>query len=38
MKIVVIGDLLYDHFLWAEHLPRMGETVTGFKTGFYQML
>ena len=35
MKIVVIGDLLYDHFLWAEHLPRMGETVTGFKTGFY---
>lgn len=35
MKIVVIGDLLYDHFIWAEHLPRMGETVTGYKTGFY---
>lgn len=35
MKIVVIGDLLYDHFIWAEHLPRLGETVTGYKTGFY---
>lgn len=35
MRITVIGDLLYDHFIWAERLPRLGETVTGFKTGFY---
>lgn len=35
MRITVIGDLLYDHFIWAERLPRLGESVIGFKTGFY---
>lgn len=35
MKITVIGDLLYDCFIWSERLPRMGETVTGYKSGFF---
>lgn len=34
-QIVILGDLLYDCFVWADHLPRMGETVTGFANGFY---
>ena len=35
MKITVLGDLLYDCFIWAPRLPRMGETVTGDRNGFY---
>ena len=35
MKIAVLGDLLYDCFIWADRLPRKGETVTGFKNGFF---
>ena len=35
VRVVVLGDLLYDCFVWADHLPRMGETVTGYANGFY---
>lgn len=35
MKITVIGDLLYDCFIWAERLPRKGETVSGYRSGFF---
>jgi len=35
-RIAVAGDLLYDCFAWADRLPRMGETVTGYQNGFYQ--
>lgn len=35
MRITVIGDLLYDCFIWADRLPREGETVTGYKSGFF---
>lgn len=35
IKIVVLGDLLYDCFAWADRLPREGETVTGFDNGFF---
>ncbi|MGI6162163.1 MAG: PfkB family carbohydrate kinase, partial [Christensenellales bacterium] len=35
VRIVVLGDLLYDCFIWAERLPRIGETVTGYANGFY---
>jgi len=34
-KIVILGDILYDCFIWADHLPRKGETVTGYANGFY---
>jgi len=36
LRIAVAGDLLYDCFAWADRLPRMGETVTGYQNGFYQ--
>ncbi len=35
MRITVIGDLLYDCFIWTDRLPRVGETVTGYKSGFF---
>lgn len=35
IRVAVFGDLLYDCFVWADRLPRVGETVTGFKNGFY---
>ncbi len=35
VRVVILGDLLYDCFVWADHLPRMGETVTGYANGFY---
>jgi ribokinase len=35
VRIVVLGDLLYDCFIWADRLPRVGETVTGYANGFY---
>ncbi len=34
-RIAVFGDLLYDCFIWADRLPRVGETVTGYRNGFY---
>lgn len=33
--IAVFGDLLYDCFIWADRLPRQGETVTGYASGFF---
>jgi len=36
LRIAIAGDLLYDCFAWADRLPRMGETVTGYRNGFYQ--
>ncbi len=35
VRVAVFGDLLYDCFVWADRLPRVGETVTGFKNGFF---
>ncbi len=34
-RIVVLGDVLYDCFVWADRLPKMGETVTGYNNGFF---
>lgn len=34
-RIVVLGDLIYDCFIWADRLPRMGETVSGYASGFF---
>ena len=34
-KVVILGDLLYDCFTWADRLPRKGETVMGYANGFY---
>jgi len=34
-RVCVFGDLLYDCFVWADRLPRVGETVTGFRNGFF---
>ncbi len=34
-RVAVFGDLLYDCFIWADRLPRVGETVTGYQNGFY---
>lgn len=33
--IAIFGDLLYDCFIWADRLPRDGETVTGTSSGFF---
>ena len=33
--IAVFGDLLYDCFIWSDRLPRVGETVTGYASGFF---
>ena len=35
IKIVILGDILYDCFVWAKRLPRKGETVMGYANGFY---
>ena len=35
IRAVILGDILYDCFIWADHLPRRGETVTGYANGFY---
>ncbi len=32
--IAIFGDLLYDCFIWADRLPRVGETVTGYASDF----
>ena len=34
-KIVILGDAIYDCFIWSDHLPQKGETVTGYANGFY---
>lgn len=34
-RIVVLGDMIYDCFIWADRLPRMGETVSGTASGFF---
>lgn len=33
--IAIFGDLLYDCFIWSNRLPRVGETVTGYASGFF---
>ena len=33
--VAVFGDLLYDCFIWSDRLPRVGETVTGYASGFF---
>lgn len=34
-KIVILGDILYDCFVWASRLPEKGETVMGYANGFF---
>lgn len=34
-RIVVLGDLLYDCFVYADRLPKIGETVSGYENGFF---
>jgi len=34
-RIVVFGDINYDCFVWAERLPRKGETIMGYANGFF---
>jgi len=33
--VAIFGDLLYDCFIWSDRLPRVGETVTGYASGFF---
>ncbi len=35
VKILVLGSLLYDCVTWGNNLPRKGETVTGYRNGFF---
>ena len=35
VKIAVLGSLIYDCVLWGPRLPRKGETITGFRSGFF---
>ncbi len=35
VKIAVLGSLIYDCVLWGPRLPRKGETVAGFRNGFF---
>ncbi len=35
VRVVILGDILYDCFVWADRLPRRGETITGYANGFY---
>jgi len=34
-KICVLGSLIYDCVIWADRLPKKGETVIGYKNGFF---
>jgi len=34
-KISVLGSLIYDCVIWADRLPTKGETVIGYKNGFF---
>jgi ribokinase len=34
-RIIVLGDILYDCFVWADRLPRTGESVIGYDNGFF---
>ena len=34
-KICVLGSLIYDCVIWVDRLPRKGETVVGYKNGFF---
>lgn len=35
VRIVVLGSILYDCVVWADRLPKRGETVIGYKSGFF---
>jgi ribokinase len=35
VKILVLGSLLYDCVTWGDKLPRKGETVIGYRNGFF---
>ncbi len=35
VRIVVLGSILYDCVVWADRLPKKGETVVGYKNGFF---
>lgn len=35
VKILVLGSLLYDCVTWGDYLPRKGETVIGYRNGFF---
>jgi len=35
VRIVVLGSIIYDCAVWADRLPKKGETVIGYKNGFF---
>jgi ribokinase len=35
VRIVVLGSMIYDCVVWADRLPKKGETVVGNKNGFF---
>jgi ribokinase len=35
VKILVLGSLLFDCVTWGERLPKKGETVIGYRNGFF---
>jgi ribokinase len=35
VRIVVLGSIFYDCVVWADRLPKKGETVVGYKNGFF---
>lgn len=35
MNIVVLGDIIYDCFMWTTNLPKRGETVVGYNSAFF---
>ena len=35
VKILVLGSMLYDCVTWGDRLPRKGETVVGYRNGFF---
>lgn len=35
INIVVLGDIIYDCFMWTTNLPKRGETVVGYNSAFF---
>lgn len=35
VKIAVFGSLIYDSMCWGPRLPKKGETICGYRNGFY---
>ena len=35
IRLAVLGNMIYDCVVWADRLPKKGETVKGYKSGFF---